>query len=131
MSKTVLSTNLAPAPRGEYSQGWIVTGGKLAFISGQVSIDKSGSMVGIGDMALQTRTVLENLKGVLAGVGAEMKDVIKLNVYVTSVAEYGKISQQIRREYFKADFPASTLIEVKSLARPEYMIEIEAVAAFD
>ncbi len=58
-----------------------------------------------------------------------MQDVIKVNTYVTNMAEYRERTREIRREYFPQDFPASTLVEVKSLARPEFMVEIEAIAA--
>ncbi|MBI3000263.1 MAG: RidA family protein [Deltaproteobacteria bacterium] len=129
MPKDVVRTELAPRPLGDYSQAWAVSGGKLIFVAGQVSVDMEGKPVGVGDIALQTRTALENVKRVLEGTGARMHDIIKTNIYVTSMAEYRAKTQEIRREYFPQDFPASTLVEVKSLARPEFMVEIEAVAA--
>ena len=129
MPKEVIQTESAPKPLGDYSQAWTVTGAKLIFLAGQVSVDKSGNPVGSGDIALQTRTVIENLKKVLEGAGASLGDVIKLNTYVTNMAEYRERTRDIRREYFSQDFPASTLVEVKSLARPEFMVEIEAIAA--
>jgi len=92
-------------------------------------VDMGGNPLGVGDIALQTRTVLENMKGVLQGAGAVMGDVIKLNIYVTNMAEFREKAYAVRREYFSRDFPAATLVEVKSLARPEFMVEIEAIAA--
>jgi 2-iminobutanoate/2-iminopropanoate deaminase len=129
MPKEVIHTESAPKPLGDYSQAWTVTGAKLIFLAGQVSVDMSGNPVGTGDIALQTRTVIENLKKVLEGAGAGLRDVIKLNTYVTNMAEYRERTRDIRREYFPQDFPASTLVEVKSLALPEFMVEIEAIAA--
>ncbi len=129
MSKEVIQTELAPHPMGDYSQAWAVSGAKLIFVAGQVSVDMSGNPVGVGDIALQLRTTLENVKRVLEGGGAGLRDVIKLNTYVTNMAEYGERAREIRREYFSQDFPAATLVEVKSLARPEFMVEIEAIAA--
>ena len=129
MPKEVIQTESAPKPLGDYSQAWSVTGAKLIFLAGQVSVDMSGNPVGSGDIALQTRTVMENLKKVLEGAGASLGDVIKLNTYVTNMAEYRERTRDIRREYFSRDFPASTLVEVKSLAHPEFMVEIEAIAA--
>ncbi len=131
MSKKVVQTELAPRPLGDYSQAWTVTGATLIYVAGQVSVDMDGNTVGVGDIALQTRTVLNNIKGILAGSGAGLQDVIKLNTYVTNMAEYLARTQEIRREYFPRDFPASTLVEVKSLASPDFMVEIEAVAAVD
>ncbi len=129
MSKEVIRTDLAPRPRGDYSQAWAVTGAKLIFVAGQVPIDKDGNTVGLGDITLQTRTVFENVKGVLAGAGAEMGDVVKLNIYVTNIAEFRQQYRAILREYITQDFPTSTLVEIKSLASPEFMVEIEAIAA--
>ena len=129
MVKEIIQTELAPKPLEDYSQAWSVTGAKLIFLAGEVSVDMSGNLVGSGDIALQTRTVMENLKKVLEGAGASLGDVIKINIYVTNMAEFLQRTRDIRREYFPQDFPASTLVEVKSLAHPEFMVEIEAIAA--
>jgi reactive intermediate/imine deaminase len=129
MPKEVIKSNLAPQPLADYSQAWAVTSAKLIFVAGQVSVDMSGNPVGAGDIALQTRNALENVKGVLEGAGAGLRDVIKLNTYVTNMAEYLEKARAIRRDYFPQDFPAATLVEVRSLARPEFMVEIEAIAA--
>jgi len=129
MPKEIIATELAPRPMGEYSQAWAVTDAKLVFVAGQISVDMAGNPLGVGDIALQTRTVLENIKGVLQGAGAVMGDVIKLNIYVTDMAEFREKAGAVRREYFSRDFPATTLVEVKALARPEFMVEIEAIAA--
>jgi 2-iminobutanoate/2-iminopropanoate deaminase len=129
MTKEVIQPKLGPRPVGDYSQGWSVTASRFVFVSGQVSVDIDGNLVGIGDIAIQTRTAMENLQMVIEAAGASMKDVIKLNTYVTDMAEFQKKTRDIRRTYFSQNFPASTLVEVKSLARPEFMVEIEAVAA--
>ena len=129
MPKNIIRTELAPSPLGDYSQAWAVTGAELIFVAGQVSVDMKGNTIGTEDIVLQTRTVLENVKSVLEGTGAGLRDVIKLNTYVTDIAEFRVKTMEIRREYFPQDFPIHTLVEVKSLARPEFMVEIEAVAA--
>ena len=103
----------------------------LIYVAGQVSVDMRGNTVGVGDIALQTRIALDNIKGVLVGSGAGLKDVIKLNAYVTDMVDYRKKTREIRRGYFPQGFPASTLVEVKCLASPDYMVEIDAVAAVD
>jgi 2-iminobutanoate/2-iminopropanoate deaminase len=129
MPKEIIQPLLGPRPSGDYSQGWSVTGSRLIFISGQVSVDKDNNPVGAGDIAVQTRTVLENLQKVLADAGANIQDVIKINIFVINMAEFREKTREIRRQFFTQNFPASTLVEVKSLARPEFMVEIEAVAA--
>ncbi|MFC1872825.1 RidA family protein [Chloroflexota bacterium] len=129
MPKNIIRTDSAPRPLADYSQAWTVTDSKLIFVSGQVPVDMDGNKVGVGDIALQTRTVLENVKRVLEGAGASMQDVIKLSTYVTNMVEFRNKAHTIRHEFFPKDFPASTLVEVKSLAHPEFMIEVEAIAA--
>lgn len=129
MPKEVIRTDLAPQPRGDYSQAWAMTGTKLIFLASQVPIDMNGNPVGVGDIAPQIRTVFENVKRVLDGAGAELRDVIKLNIYSTNTAEFRQKNREIRREYFPQDFPASTLVEIKSMAHPEFMVEIETIAA--
>ncbi|MDP3879488.1 MAG: RidA family protein, partial [Dehalococcoidales bacterium] len=105
MTKEIVQSEFAPKPVGEYSQAWEVTGGKLIFVAGQISVDMNGQPVGVGDMALQMRTVFENIKGVLEGAGANLRDVIKLNIYVTDMAQFREKGAGIRREYFPHNFP--------------------------
>ena len=131
MPKEVISTDLAPHPMADYSQAWKVSETKFIFISGQIPVDTNGNTIGAGDIALQTRAVFQNMEGVLKGAGAGLKDVIKITTYVTSMTEYIEKAGKIRGEYFPQDFPSSTLVEVTSLARPEFMVEIEAIAAVD
>lgn len=108
-----------------YSQG--ITVGNMIFLAGQTSTDEEGRTIGIGDMKVQAKQVFERIKKLLKEAGAEMKDVVKLNTYVTDVRSYDAV-REIRAQYFKGHKPTSTLIEVKGLAKPEYLIEIETVA---
>ena len=128
MSKTVLVSPILSTPTGIMSHGVEVPAGKMVFVSGQVSRNAQGELVGKGDIVAQTRQVLENMKSVLAQGGATMDDVVKVTVFVTNVAEHYSQIHQVRAEYFKSDYPASTMVEVKALVQPELMIEIEAVA---
>ena len=128
MEKEIIAT---PTPLGTppvLSQGVKITGGSLVFISGQVARNAQGEVVGKGDIVAQTRHVIESLNAVLKDAGATLEDVIKVNVYLTDISTHALVTQT-RREYFKRDFPTSTLVEVKSLANPDFLIEIEAVAA--
>ena len=131
MQKGIIHTDLAPHPLANYSQAWAVSESKLIFTSGQTPVDMNGNSIGVGDIVLQTRTVFQNIEGVLNGAGVKLKDVIKITIYVTNMADYIEKAGKIRGEYFPKDFPSSTLVEVKSLARPEFMVEIEAIAATD
>jgi 2-iminobutanoate/2-iminopropanoate deaminase len=128
MSKTVLQSSSVAIPRGIMSQGIAVPAGRMVFASGQVARDVDGSLVGPGDIRAQTRKTLENLQAVLAEGGATMDDVVKVTVFVTSLSEHFAAIHEVRREFFKSDYPASTLVEISSLVDPEMLIEIEAIA---
>jgi enamine deaminase RidA (YjgF/YER057c/UK114 family) len=102
--------------------------GNLVFVAGQVARDSEGNLVGLGNIEAQAVQVFENLKAVLASVGATLDDVVKLTTYSTSIAYRQKIAE-VRARYFKTYFPPNTGLVVTSLAMPEYLLEIEAVAA--
>jgi len=104
-----------------------VNRGRTVYISGQIAFDRSGNIVGAGDFAAQTRQVLENLKAALAAAGATFDNVVKINTYVTDLSQIQAL-REIRAQYFGRNPPASTLVQVVRLARPELMIEIEAIA---
>jgi enamine deaminase RidA (YjgF/YER057c/UK114 family) len=101
--------------------------GRVAYISGQVSVDPKGQIVGDGDIVAQARQVMENLKSALAGLGVGFDSVIKLNYYAVDVSRLAEI-RAVRDEYLKGP-PASTFVGVTALARPEFLIEVEAVVA--
>ena len=104
--------------------------GRLVFIAGQVAADKSGSVVGRGDFKAQTKQVFENLKVAVEAAGGTMADVAKINVYATDLSQISAM-REVRQQYFTGNPPASTLVQVVSLARPEYMLEIEAILVVD
>jgi 2-iminobutanoate/2-iminopropanoate deaminase len=101
--------------------------GDLLFISGIPPTDKEGKLVGGDDVAEQTRQVFRNMKLVLDAAGATFSDILKVTVYLLDVNDRSKINP-VRREYFGAARPASTLIGIKALAIPGMKVEIEAVA---
>ena len=116
--------------KGYYSNAVKVSAGPLLFISGQVAVDRQGELVGAGDMRAQAVQVLENIGAILAANEANFDDVVKVLVYVTDIRAFDEITD-IRLKYFPKDGPASAIIEVSALALPEFLIEIEAVAAVD
>jgi reactive intermediate/imine deaminase len=105
----------------------VVRAGNLLFIAGQVSTDSAGQLVGAGDMRAQVKQVLENLKRALASQGADFSHVAKINTFTTDIEAF-LTAREVREEYFKGHPPASTLVEIKRLARPEFLVEIEAIA---
>ena len=117
-----------------YSHGFEVQGGKTLYMAGQVATDKTGAVVGKGDLVAQFRQVCENLKALLLARGGQMNDIVKLTLYVLSKADYKAKAKDIGlvyREYFGRHFPAMTLVEVKGLYDDDCAIEIEGVAVID
>jgi 2-iminobutanoate/2-iminopropanoate deaminase len=114
-----------PEPISHYTP--VVRAGRMLFISGMEPKDEKGNTVGKGDITVQARQVHENLKKCLAAAGATFADVCKVTVYVRNIADRGKINE-VRKEYFGASRPASTLVEISRLANEDFGVEIEAIA---
>jgi enamine deaminase RidA (YjgF/YER057c/UK114 family) len=114
--------------------GWThvvtVTAGKTIYISGQVSVNERGEVVGKGDLRKQTEQTYENLKHALAAAGATFRDVVKMNLYVVGLKpEHVPLLREVRSRYINAQQPpASTLVGVSALVGADWLIEIEAVA---
>jgi 2-iminobutanoate/2-iminopropanoate deaminase len=105
----------------------VVRAGRLVFVSGCVATDGQGRLVGGADIVAQTRQVHENIKRCLAAAGASFADVCKVTVFLRDVGDREKVNT-VRKEYFGAHRPASTLVEISRLVRDEYLIEVEATA---
>jgi 2-iminobutanoate/2-iminopropanoate deaminase len=106
-----------------------VTGpGRTIYISGQIALDKDGNVVGAGNMKAQAEQVFKNLQAALDAAGAKFSDVVKMNTYITDM-EQAPAVREVRARYFGDTVPASTLVQVVHLARPEFMLEIEVIAA--
>ena len=102
-------------------------GGKTVYISGQIALDKDGKVVGEGDMKVQAEQVFKNLQAALTSAGATFKDVVKMNTYMTDLSQL-QVVRDVRARYFGDVAPASTLVQVVHLARPEFLIEVEVIA---
>ena len=105
----------------------VVRYGDTLYLAGQVASDGDGNIIGADDMRAQVRQVMENLKTVLNSQGAGFEDVVKITIYTTDVAAYLETGD-IRREYWTGGAPASTLVQIDQLARPVFLVEIEATA---
>jgi enamine deaminase RidA (YjgF/YER057c/UK114 family) len=105
-------------------------GSRTVYISGQVAVNSGGEVIGRGDLSRQADQVFENLRTCLMSVGAGFQDVVKLTTYVVNFRpEDRAIVAAARQKHLPAvNPPASTLVGVQALARPELMIEIEAIA---
>ena len=121
---------VAPGPGYPHA---VTVSGRLAFVSGQIAVDAGGQLVGEGDMRAQVTQALRNLEGVLRALGAGWPDVAKLGWFVLDVTDLLAIREArdeiIRPELGDRPNPASTLVQVASLFRPGFLVEIEAVVA--
>ena len=105
----------------------VVRAGSLVFVSGCVASDAEGRTVGGSDVIAQTRQVHENLKRCLAAAGATFADVCKVTVFLKNRDDREKVNT-VRKEYFGASRPASTLVEISRFVRDDILIEIECTA---
>ena len=133
MSKEIFSPATLPPPVG-YSHIAKVNKGTMIYLAGQVSSDASGKLVGEGNFEAQAEQVFRNVKIAIEAAGGTMADIVKMNIYL--VAEVGQDEvpkmRAVRDRYVnKEKPPASTLVVVSRLARPGWLLEIEAVAALD
>ncbi len=101
--------------------------GELVFCSGQIGIGPDGRIVDPDDTRAQIVQAFKNLITVLEGAGARLDQVVKLTSYLLNETDRDALVE-VRREFFAPPFPASTLVVVKGLARPEYRYEVDAIA---
>src|SRR5262245_45031449 len=101
---------------------------KTIYIAGQVALDRDGNLVGANDMKAQSEQVFKNLEAALTAAGAKFSDVVKMNTYATDLAQIQGY-RDVRARYFGDTSPASTLVQVVRLARPEFLLEVEVIAA--
>jgi 2-iminobutanoate/2-iminopropanoate deaminase len=127
MPKTAFNPDGLPTPRGSYSLVNIAQPGRMVFIAGQTASDHEGKVVGVGDAGAQTRYILGKIQRAVEAAGGTMNDVVAMNVFTTDVRNHRNINDT-RREVLGANFPASTMVQVVALARPELLLEINAIA---
>ncbi len=115
------------APARADSQAVITAGGRTIWLAGQVAIEDSAGRSLAGDFDGQVREVFARLGRTLAEAGASLADMVMMTVFITD-ARLGDRFTQLRREIFSDNFPASALITVAGLARPEMLVEVQGIA---
>lgn len=113
-----------------YSHVVSVTSGRLIFISGQLSRDSTGAVVGVGDMAAQIAQVGQNIEACLAAAGASLADLVRTTTYTTDIEEYFK-HVEVRMRYFGSGMPTSTTVEVRRLSHSDFLVEVEGLAVIE
>jgi enamine deaminase RidA (YjgF/YER057c/UK114 family) len=127
MAKTQITTERLRQPSGHFSQATAIEArGRLVFVSGMTARRSDGSIAGIGDVEAQTRQVLDNIKAAMEAAGGTLDDVCRVDVYIRNMEHFDTI-HKVRREYFSAPLPASTMVEVTKMVSPDYLIEISAI----
>ncbi|MDT0650974.1 RidA family protein [Autumnicola edwardsiae] len=123
--KKIIKTDNAPAPIGPYNQA--VLSGNMLFISGQIAINPKSGELETGNLAEETKLVMENLKAILTEAGLTFNDVIKTSIFISDMNNFSKINE-IYGTYFDAETaPARETVEVANL--PKFVnVEISAIA---
>lgn len=124
MKKKVISTDQAPAAVGPYSQAIRV--GKLVYTAGQIALDPVTGIMVEGDIAAQTRQVLQNLQAVLEAAGTSLGNVVKTTVFLLDMAEFAAMNV-VYGEFFTGKPPARSTVQVAALPLGA-RVEIEAMA---
>ncbi len=112
-------------PQANYSH--VTRVGNTLYISGQLALDPDGNLVGAGDAAAQAEQCYRNVKAIVEHFGGTLDDIVKITQYITDLA-YRPLVAGPRDRYLGTPGPASTLVVVKGLAAPDYLVEIEALA---
>ena len=122
--KEIISTSNAPAAIGPYSQA--VKAGNLLFISGQVPLDPATGAVVEGDITVQTRRVLDNVKAILTEAGADFSNVVKTTVFLRDMNDFVPMNR-VYAEYYPENCPARSAVQVARLPK-DVSVEIETIA---
>jgi len=122
--KKIIRTDHAPAPIGPYSQA--VMYGNMLYLSGQIAIDPKTSELVSGEIEVETKQVMENIKATLAAADMDMSNIIKTSIFILDMGLFSRINA-VYGEYFDSDFPARETVAVKTLPK-NVNIEISVIA---
>ena len=124
MSKTIISTDAAPAAIGTYSQAVNYNG--TVYLSGQIPLDAVSMELVSDDFEAQVVQVFENLKAVMMAAGGTLDDMVKVQIYLTDLSNFAKVNEVMAR-YFTQPYPARAAIGINELPRGA-QVEIDGVA---
>ena len=123
MTRQTIHTPLAPQAIGTYSQA--VRAGDTVYISGQIPLDPASGQLVSGDIEAEIRRVFENLKAIATAAGGSLAQVVKLTVFLTDLAHFGKVNE-IMATYFAEPYPARAAVGVAQLPRGA-RVEMECI----
>jgi enamine deaminase RidA (YjgF/YER057c/UK114 family) len=114
-----------------YTHVVVAPDGRTVYVAGQVAFDSTGAVVGQGDFTAQAEQVYRNLERALQSVGGSIADLVKTTTFITDIKNLPSLREVRSRRLSKSQPPANTLLQVSSLARPDLLIEVEAVAVLN
>jgi enamine deaminase RidA (YjgF/YER057c/UK114 family) len=133
MKLEIIESQGVAKPQGLYNHAISVIGGNLLFIAGQVAIDENNQLIGAGDLKVQMVQVFKNLGHILESAGGSFEQVVKFTTYLTRSQDmnafYEKRAEIFDDIYPDRRYPTNTLVVIDQLAREEWLIEVEAIAA--
>ena len=124
MKRTLFSSGAKWEDKVGYSRA--IRHGNIIEVSGTTSI-KDGQLVGKGDVALQTKTILDIIKTAINALGGTLEDVVRTRMYITDISLWEEVGE-VHGDFFKTIKPATSLVEISGLIDPNMLIEIEATA---
>ncbi len=127
MSREIIHTDQAPAAIGTYSQA--VKCGKTVYLSGQIPLDPATGQMVAGPIEAHIRRVFDNLRALARAAGGDLKDIAKLNVFLTDLSNFAAVNQ-IMSEYFQAPYPARAAIGVAALPKGA-QVEMDAIVVLE
>lgn len=116
-----------PDPFEPFALSQAIAVGEWIFVSGQAALNGQGGIVGEGNFRLQAETAFNNLQAILQAADSGLQDVVKVTIFVTDMQYFSEVVE-LRRRYFSPPYPADSIVEVKALAMPQLMFEVEAIA---
>lgn len=122
-NKSIIQTDSAPEAIGTYSQA--VKAGDTVYLSGQIPLDPETMEVVAGDFADKTRRVFDNLRAICEAAGGELKDIVKLNIYMTDLGNFATVNE-VMATYFQEPYPARAAIGVAALPKG-VPVEMDAI----
>ena len=122
--KRVISPNVKEAAPGTWSNCRVH--GNQVFIAGMTAGDGQGGLLGDGSTYSQAKEIFTKIRHLIEAAGGKMNDIIRVDIYVTDIKQREEV-WKARREFFTGDFPTSTLVEVRALATPQLLVEVNAI----
>jgi 2-iminobutanoate/2-iminopropanoate deaminase len=124
MEKKIIRTDKAPAPIGPYNQA--VQYGNMLFVSGQIALDPNDGSLFVGDIAIETEKVMENIKAILNEAGMDFSNIIKSSIFLMDMGKFATVNEVYAR-YFSDNFPARETVQVSGLPKG-VQVEISVIA---